>query len=261
VSWTIDWRIVGSLCRFGLPAGVQGIATALGGVLLVGFVGSLEHSGEAQAAYAVVYTQLFALVTWTSIGLMSAASVMAGQNLGAGRPDRVIASARIAATAAALISGLAGLLFVAAPGTLLGLFGLTDPLTLTLGVELLRYLGLAAVFFAVGLVYTGVLQGTGDTRGPLWIAVISLILLPLVLCTALQQVGGLQPREVWIAIVSGNLLRYALSWARFRRGGWRSIELAVETAEPAEPAVIQRPADANTSRTIEIGHAEGPVHE
>ena len=34
------------------------------------------------------YTQLFSLITWTSIGLMGAAAAVAGQNLGAGQPDR-----------------------------------------------------------------------------------------------------------------------------------------------------------------------------
>ena len=43
------------------------------GVLLLRFIGSLEHSAEAQAAYAVGYTELFSLITWTSVGLMGAA--------------------------------------------------------------------------------------------------------------------------------------------------------------------------------------------
>ena len=45
---------------------------------------SLPHSAEAQAAYAVGYAELFALITWTSVGLMGAAAAVAGQNLGAG---------------------------------------------------------------------------------------------------------------------------------------------------------------------------------
>ena len=38
---------------------------------------------EAQAAYAVGYTELFSLITWTSVGLMGASATIAGQNLGA----------------------------------------------------------------------------------------------------------------------------------------------------------------------------------
>ena len=80
------WAIIRSLFRFGLPTGVQGIAMNIAGVLLLRFIGSLHHSAAAQAAYAVGYTELFSLITWTSVGLMGAAATIAGQNLGAGQP-------------------------------------------------------------------------------------------------------------------------------------------------------------------------------
>ena len=83
-----DFAIIRSLFRFGLPTGVQGIAMNVGGVLLLRFIGSLEQSAEAQAAYAVGYTELFSLITWTSVGLMGASATIAGQNLGAGNPER-----------------------------------------------------------------------------------------------------------------------------------------------------------------------------
>ena len=44
--------------------------------------------GPNTLAFAVSYSQLFSLVTWTSVGLMGAAAAVAGQNLGAGNPDR-----------------------------------------------------------------------------------------------------------------------------------------------------------------------------
>ncbi|HZI74875.1 MAG TPA: MATE family efflux transporter, partial [Gemmatimonadales bacterium] len=92
-----DWSIIRSLFRFGLPAGVQGVAMNVGGVILLGFIGSLAQSAEAQAAFAVSYTQLFSLITWTSVGLMGAAAAIAGQNLGAGHPDRADRAVHIAA--------------------------------------------------------------------------------------------------------------------------------------------------------------------
>jgi len=51
-----DFAIIRSLFRFGLPTGVQGIAMNVAGVLLLRFIGSLQHSAAAQAAYAVAYT-------------------------------------------------------------------------------------------------------------------------------------------------------------------------------------------------------------
>src|SRR5687767_10590958 len=91
-----DFTIIRSLFRFGLPTGVQGIAMNIGGVLMLRFIGSLEHSAAAQAAYAVGYTELFSLITWTSNALMGASATIAGQNLGAGNPDRAVSGVRVA---------------------------------------------------------------------------------------------------------------------------------------------------------------------
>ena len=68
----------------------------IGGVLLLRFIGSLEHSAAAQAAYAVGYTELFSLITWTSVGLMGASATIAGQNLGAGNPERAVQGVHVA---------------------------------------------------------------------------------------------------------------------------------------------------------------------
>src|SRR5918998_1671304 len=102
-----DWGIIKSLFKFGLPAGIQGIAMNVGGVVMLGFIGSLAQSAAAQAAFAVSYTQLFSLITWTSVGLMGAAAVVAGQNLGAAKPDRADEAVHVAARIA-----LAGAAFV-----------------------------------------------------------------------------------------------------------------------------------------------------
>src|SRR5256884_3015423 len=76
MDWRPDWGILREPFRFGLPLGVQGIAMNIAGVLLLRFIGSLAQSAEAQAAYAVGYTELFSFITWTSVGLISAAATV-----------------------------------------------------------------------------------------------------------------------------------------------------------------------------------------
>src|SRR6266480_6354773 len=81
-GWGPDWSIIRELFRFGLPTGIQGIAMNIGGVFMLSFIGSLAQSAAAQGAFAVSYTELFSLITWTSVGLMGSAAAVAGQNLG-----------------------------------------------------------------------------------------------------------------------------------------------------------------------------------
>ena len=225
-----DFAIIRSLFRFGLPTGIQGVAMNVGGVFMLAFIGSLAMSAEAQAAYTVAYTQLFSLVTWTSVGLMGAAAAVAGQNLGAGSADRAMhavhTAARIGITGAAVV----GLLFLLIPRQLLGTFGITEPAVVELGVQLLRVLSVSGLFIAVALTYTGGLQGTGDTRSPLHISIISQVLLPLGICFVLQQTGTLEPIEIWIAILIGHMTRCILSVLKFRQGAWRSIVVDIGPA-------------------------------
>jgi putative MATE family efflux protein len=222
-----DWEIIRALFRFGLPAGVQAVVMNVAGVLLLGFIGSLAHSAEAQAAYAVAYSELFSFVTWTAVGLMGAAATVAGQNLGAGHPDRADHAVHIAARIALAGAAVLGVVFLSAPRMLLSVFGMTDPVVVALGVELLRYLSVSGLFIAVALTYTGGLQGTGDTRSPLYISLASQVVLPLGLCWVIQQTGTLESGDIWRAILLGHITRCVLSVARFRQGHWRQIRVDV----------------------------------
>ncbi|HXW04924.1 MAG TPA: MATE family efflux transporter [Vicinamibacterales bacterium] len=223
MSFAPDWGIIRSLFRFGLPAGLQGVAMNIAGVLLLRFIGSLEHSAEAQAAYAVGYAELFSLITWTSVGLMGAAAAVAGQNLGAGHPDRAIRGVQIASRLGLAVAATIGALFLLIPGPLLGIFGLNDPVVVAVGTELLRYLSVSGFFITVALTYTGGLQGTGDTRSPLFITLVSQVVVPLGLCFTFQRLGTLEPGDVWTAILAGHFTRCVLSVLRFRQGRWRQI--------------------------------------
>jgi Na+-driven multidrug efflux pump len=230
MRWRPDWAIIRSLFRFGLPTGVQGIAMNVGGVLLLRFIGSLEQSAAAQAAYAISYTELFSMITWTSVGLMGAAATIAGQNLGAGRPDRAIAGVHHASRIGVTVAAIVGLMFVAIPHTLLGIFGATEPEVATIGENLLMYLAISGFFITTALVYTGGLQGTGDTRSPLYITLASQVAIPIGLCAIIQAVRGLQASDIWLAIVLGHFTRCVLSVLRFRQGKWRHIKVEVEGA-------------------------------
>ncbi|HEX9783831.1 MAG TPA: MATE family efflux transporter, partial [Opitutaceae bacterium] len=128
------------------------------------------------------------------------------------------------------IAAFVGLLFLLIPRFLLGLFGMDNPVVLGLGVQLLGFLSLSGLFITVALTYTGGLQGTGDTKGPLYISLISQFAIPIGLLTVIQAMRTLQPADVWLAIVLGHAARSLLSVVRFRQGKWRHIEVRIDEA-------------------------------
>ena len=222
-SFAPNWPIIKSIFKFGLPTGFQGIAMNIGGVFMLAFIGSLAQSAAAQAAFAVTYTELFSLVTWTAVGLMGAAAAVAGQNLGAGKPERANAAVHVAARFGFAGAAFIGLIFLFFPRQLLAIFGMDEPAVVEIGVQLLRVLSVSGLLIAVALTYTGGLQGTGDTRSPLYISIISQIIVPLGTCFVIQQTSTLDPIDIWLAILAGHATRCVLSVIRFRQGKWRTI--------------------------------------
>jgi putative MATE family efflux protein len=223
-----DWKVIRKLFKFGLPAGIQGIAMNVGGMIMASFMGALPEGKETQAVYAVCYTQLFLLVTFSSNALMGAAGAVAGQNIGAGHPDRAVSGVRTAATFGVMGALVVGLFFFFIPEQLLAIFGMTDPAVVSIGVQLLRVLSVSGLFISMALAFTGGLQGSGDTRSPLYISIISQVALPVGICLVIQQTGTLRPIHIWIAILAGHMARFALSYIRFQQQRWRSIEVDIE---------------------------------
>ena len=226
-SYGPDWTIIKSLFRYGLPTGIQGIAMNIGGVFMLAFIGGLAQSAAAQAAFAVSYSQLFSFVTWTSVGLMGAAAAVAGQNLGAGKPDRADEAVHVAARIGFAGAAFLGIFYFFFPRQLLAVFGMNEPAVVEIGTQLLRVLSVSGLFITVALSYTGGLQGTGDTKSPLYISIISQVAVPLSIVFVIRHFGTLEPIHIWVAILIGHATRCALSVWRFNQGKWRTIAVNI----------------------------------
>jgi Na+-driven multidrug efflux pump len=120
-----------------------------------------------------------------------------------------------------------GVLFLLVPRLLLAVFGMDEPAAVEIGTQLLRVLSVSGLFISVALAYTGGLQGTGDTKSPLYISIISQVIVPLGICSVVQQTGTLDPIDIWIAILLGHATRCALSVVRFNQGRWRGIAVEI----------------------------------
>ncbi len=84
---------------------------------------------------------------------------------------------------------------------------------------------MSGFFITLALTYTGGLQGTGDTRSPLFITLASQIAVPLGMVTIIQATRPLHPSDIWLAIVLGHFTRCVLTVFRFRQGKWRAIAI------------------------------------
>jgi Na+-driven multidrug efflux pump len=140
---------------------------------------------------------------------------------------RAEAAVHVAAGYGIAGAALIGLFFLVIPHQLFAVFGVSDPAVLDIGAQLLRVLSLSGLFITIALTYTGGLQGTGDTKSPLYISIISQIIVPLGICAVIKEMGTLEPLHIWVAILVGHATRCALSVLRFNQGKWRTIAVDV----------------------------------
>ncbi len=64
-------------------------------------------------------------------------------------------------------------------------------------------------------------------KRPLYISVVSQIVIPLGICFVVQQLWTLDPIDIWLAILAGHAVRCTLSVVRFNQGKWRHIAVDI----------------------------------
>jgi putative MATE family efflux protein len=223
-----DLQVMKTVARIGIPTGIQAVLLNIGGAWLYRIIGTLPDAASAQAAYAICYAQLFSWITWACFGIRAAASTILGQNIGAGDTERGKRGVYVAAFLGMGWAFVWGILYWAIPDTLLALFAATDEPVRTYGMTFLHYLAFTGIFLALGLAFTGGLQGAGDTMSPMVIAFITQIGVLLGICLFFQYRGTLTTDIVWKAILITQFTRAVMTLIVFFHGRWRHkmVELA-----------------------------------
>ena len=164
---------VRTLIRLGLPAGLT--QAIMSSALIV--VQSLTNSfGEQFIAANVIIMRVdgFAMMPNFSFGM--AMTTYTGQNVGAGRMDRVVQGAKQGTLLAVICSSSITLLILLFGRHLMGIF--TDTASLvSMSYYLMQILAAGYIAVAVSQSLSGVMRGAGDTMTPMWISLITTVAL------------------------------------------------------------------------------------
>ena len=163
-----DRRMIRKLTGLGFPIAFQNLIISLGGLILQGVVngfGFLFMAGYNAAS------RFQGLVEIAGSSLGNAAGTFAGQNIGAGKMDRVRAGLRRSAQIAFALSLLIGLIVVCFGRPLLSLFireeaGVSEQV-MAFGYDFLRVMAAGLPMLYMLFIYRSTLQGLGDTVAPM----------------------------------------------------------------------------------------------
>ena len=218
-----DKPITRRLCMMGLPAGVTQALFSMSAIVVQGLTNSMGTAVIA-ASVAVMRVDGFAMMPNFTFG--TASTTYVGQNIGARRIDRVRAGIKdllklALGTAAVLVACI--LLF---GHGLIGMFTDTEDV-ISIGIRALRWLALGYVAFAVSQVLQGAMRGAGETMVPMWISIVSTIMIRLPLAYLLAALTRSEawpkgnPDALFASLLISWLLGMAMTVYTYRRGAWK----------------------------------------
>ncbi|TAN42761.1 MAG: MATE family efflux transporter [Nitrospirae bacterium] len=215
-------ELIGKIVRIAWPAAVLQVAWGAGTIMLYNILGRLGDESIVAMASLTNGLRIEAVIYLPAFALNMAASVLVGQNLGSGDPVRAAAAGwRITGAGMLVISLMSVTVYIFAELFASGLTG--NPEVIRETARYLRFNMLAEPFMAMSAVLGGGLQGAGDTKGTMWVIIVSMWLIRLPLAYALALSFGYGALGVWFAMVLSMTIQGCLMALRFYRGGWRSL--------------------------------------
>lgn len=214
-----DRPILRQIFTIGLPAGVQSVITAFSNVFVQSYINSF---GSACMAGWSCYNKLDTFIMLPMQSVAQAATTFVGQNIGAGKHERVnrgtVDSLLIASAITAVI---AVVLFVfAEPAT--GIF-IADAEVIRYGAMFLQTNVFFLLFNCVNHTLAGALRGRGDSTGPMVIMIANFVLVRQAYLFVMTRFISNTPRVVgfsypvgWTCCFLVEVTYFYLRWGRAR---------------------------------------------
>ncbi len=208
----IFWKSI----KIGLPTGFQQTFVAIGMLALYKVVNMFGTT--VIAAYSIAM-RIDSFAALPAMNFASALSSFVGQNIGAGKQERVNnglwATLRMTAIISVSVTIVAWLF---AP-QIMGIFT-TDADVVEAGKDYLYIVSLFYIVFSTMFVYNGVLRGAGDTVIPMFITLFALWLVRIPVSYYLALQFG--PVGIWWGVPIAWAIGAVFSFFYFRSGKWRS---------------------------------------
>ena len=223
-SWALSVETMKKIIDVSWPAAMLQIAWNAGTIILYNLLGRLGKESITAMAAISNGLRIEALIFLPAFALNLSASVLIGQNLGAGNPERAERVVwRIATAGVVILSALALAVFLRAEA--FAALVAKDPAVLAETARYLRINMIAQPFIAISLSLSGGLQGAGDTRGTMWVIIIAMWLIRLPIAYGLAFPLGYGATGVWWAMVTSMVCQSILMAGRFHSGKWKHLKL------------------------------------
>ena len=217
----IDPRAIFELVRVGQPSALEGFIDMSSFAVFTSMIG---RAGAVSLAASQITIQLLSFSFMPMWGLTTAGSVLTGNEMGAGRPDRAASYGRQVYKLGLYYCLILAAIYLVVRGNMFRIFT-DDPAVLAFAGSLVV---IAAGFqFADGMrmVGSGILTGAGDTR-PVMLVTMAImwgLFLPMAWYLIVHKGGDVT--TAWLAGSVCYLMQAVALWGRFQSGRWKKVRI------------------------------------
>ncbi len=216
-NFRIDPGIIWRILRIGIPSSLMGMQMALAGFV---FVRIMAPFGTFAVAAHTISQRVEMILFMPIMGLGMAAGTLAGQNLGAGQPERAERGGWMAAIVALALMAVFSLGLLLGAESVVTIFNKESGL-IEMGSRFIRIA--TAGYFLIGfvIVLQFCISGAGDTIPPMVISLLMMWLIQLPLAYVLPRYTDLGVYGVrWAMVISISVGTIAYT-TYFRLGRWK----------------------------------------
>jgi putative MATE family efflux protein len=221
----VDWEVVGTLVRKGIPMSAQMLVLSLSGVLMITLVN--RFGVDTTAAFGAAL-QIWNYIQMPAFAVAMGLSAMTAQNVGAARWDRVTRIAQVGVLYSVILTGTIVLVLELLDTRVYELFLPAGSAALAIASHMNRIVTPSFVFFGISVALFGVVRATGAVMAPLIILTISLLAVRFPV--AQLFLDRYHVDAVWWSFPVSSVLSAVLALLYYRYGGWRSARMAPATA-------------------------------
>lgn len=211
--------------KLGVPSGLTQAIMSMAMIT----VQSLTNSfGEMFIAANVIVMRVDGFAMLPNFSFGTAMTTYAGQNVGAGKKDRVIQGAKQGTLVAVLTSTFMTGMILLFGKQLMGIFTDTKELV-ELSRNMMGIIAAGYIAMAVTQSLSGVMRGAGDTLTPMWISLFTTVLVRVPLAyllthlTKTPELPNGDQKFVFVSLLCSWLLGAVLTTILYLRGKWKKI--------------------------------------
>ncbi len=220
---TPDPAIMASLVSRGLPMGIQMLVMSGVAVVMIAFVN--RYGALTSAAYSIA-SIIWSYLQMPTMAIGASVSSMAGQNVGAGRWDRVAQVARSGVISGLIITGSIALLLYAFDDQVLGILLPSHSPAIPLARHINTVVLWGMVLFSVTFALSGVVRSTGAVWAPMAILIFSMVVVRVPFAALMTPRFG--EDAIWWSFPLGTITSAVLTTLYYKFGGWRKAHMLVE---------------------------------